>query len=214
MGDRRRFDEEVEIVLERAVLALAEGTPIFGRVAQERHEARDRDDRDAARPAVRLEGEARQHHVAAVRAAVEHRPVGVEAPVRPEPVVQRSDVANRVEPPAAVVEVLEALSVAGRPAHVRLHDREPLTGEVLHERDPHWAALRLRPAVDLEQHGRGVTDARVIGEERDRLAVERGEPIERRVDELVLHDAGRAVRQLHRLARRGVDEPRVPCRPR
>ena len=69
-------------MLERAVLALAEGPPPLGRVLEERDEARDRDDGDPGGPELGLEREPGERHVAAVRAAVEHRPVGVAAAVR------------------------------------------------------------------------------------------------------------------------------------
>ena len=212
--DRRRLDEEVEIALQRAVLALAKRPPVLRRVAEEGDEARDRHHGDAAGPALRLEGEAREHHVAAVRAAVEHRLVGREPPVRGEAIVQRCHVAHGVEPPSAVVEVLEPLPVAGRAANVRLDDGEALGGEVLDERDPHRPPLRLRAAVDLEEDRRGRLRRGAVDDERDRLAVERREALDGRCDEPVRRDSGRALRQPVRATGRRVEEPRVPRRHR
>src|SRR5207253_8257192 len=100
--------EQLAIALERAVLALAKGAPVRGRVLEERDEARDPDDVDAGRPAVGMEREAGEHHISAVRAAPEHG-----GPLGADPVVESDDVEHGVEPPPDVVQVLVAPAVAG-----------------------------------------------------------------------------------------------------
>ena len=64
-----------------------------------------------------------EHHVAAVRAAVDDRARAVDLRARAQPLVQRREIAHRVEPLLDVVEMLVALAVPRRAAHVRRGDR-------------------------------------------------------------------------------------------
>jgi hypothetical protein len=154
------------------------------------------------------------HHVAAVRAAVKHRPVGVEPLVGAQAVVERDDVAHGVEAQPHVVEVLVALAVAGRAAHVRQHDREARIDEVLDERDPHRPPLRLGTAVDLEDQRPRRLGGRREQPVRHRLTVEGLEALERRLGELRLVDATRRRREPAEPPGVALGDPDAPGRTR
>ncbi len=137
-----------------------------------------------------------EHHVAAVRAAVEHRARRVDLRPRAQPVVQRREVAHRVEPQAPVVEMLEALAVAGRAAHVRRRDRVAARDEVLRQRrearrEPR-PPLRLRAAVHGDDDRERPLALGLEQEHRDRLAVEAVEAVQLGLDEGVRVDVARA----------------------
>src|SRR5215216_3444219 len=92
---RRRLEQEVPVPRERAVLPLAERPPPLRRFLEEGDEARDADELDPRGPPLRLECKTGEDHVAAVRAAVEHR-------------------ARRVDPAGLAQRVLEGGQVAHR----------------------------------------------------------------------------------------------------
>jgi hypothetical protein len=75
-----------------------------------------------------------EHHVPAVRAAVDDGAVWVDLGARGKPGVERRKIADGVEPEPDVVEMLEPLPVAGRPADIRGGDRIPARDEELRER--------------------------------------------------------------------------------
>src|SRR5437588_12843976 len=87
VGHRRRLEQELPVVGERAVLPLACGAPVVGGVLEERHEARDADGLDPRRPELGLEREGGEHHVAAVGAAVDDRARAVDLGARAQPPV-------------------------------------------------------------------------------------------------------------------------------
>ena len=123
VGERGRLVQEVEVGVEEAVLPFANPAAVGGCVVQERDQAGDADDVDAGGPPFRLHREPGQHHVSAVRTAVERSPIGVDAFLTTEPVVERGQVGHRVEPQPAIVEVLVPPAVSGRAADVRNRDR-------------------------------------------------------------------------------------------
>src|SRR5439155_7115294 len=113
-----------------------------------------------------------------------------------EPVMQRDDVENRVEPLLYVVQVLVAPTVPGRAAHVRRGDGVPVRDEPLLQRKPLRLQLRLRAAVDPDyDRSTGV----LVEEDGNRLAVERLEAVQLRLDRVVERVVRR--RQTPRLAR-------------
>ena len=179
---RRRLDEEVAVVVERAVLALARGAPVVGRVLEERDEV---EMPTISMPAAQSSGwnaSAREHHVAAVRAPVEHRARAVDARLRCEPGVQRRRGRARSRAAAHVVEMLEPLAVPRRAADVRRRDRVAARKQVLRERrearvEPR-PPLRLRAAVDHHDDGERPVAFGPEQEHGNRLAVEAREAVQ------------------------------------
>ena len=116
-----------------------------------------------------------ERHVAAVAAARDHHPRGVELRPRADPVEQRADVLDRVLALHAVVEADEGLAEADRAAHVGIDDRDAqLVEEVVVASDERRARLALGAAVDVDDH------RPLAGEPRRRLVVEAGnlQPVE------------------------------------
>ena len=101
--------------------------------------------------------------------------------------MQRREVAHRVEPQPHVVEMLEALAVSGRAAHVRRRDRVAARDEVLRQRrearrEPR-PPLRLRAAVHGDDDRERPVAFRLEEEHGNRLAVEALVPVQLRLDE-------------------------------
>ena len=161
------------------------------------------DELDARRPELRLERERGEHHVAAVRAAVDDRARAVDLRPRREPRVQRGEIAHRVEPLLDVVEMLEALPVAGRAADVRRRDGVAAPDEVLRQRRE---AGRV-PRPPLRSRGRRARSRRRGTARRPRARRGRRERTRRRSSRSGAAparrrpvDAPRARRELARLA--------------
>src|SRR5215204_4542150 len=107
--------EELAVLLQRAVLGLAQRAAVAARVLEEGDEVGDPHDVYARRPQVRILRKGRQHHEPAVGAA--HY---ADAPVAalPEPVRRMREVLHRVHPQPYVVEVGVGLAVPRRAAYV------------------------------------------------------------------------------------------------
>ena len=91
---------------------------------EERDEVGDADDVDAGLDAVGEVRQRREHHVAAVGAAVDGHAVRVEVGLLGDPVEQGADVLDAVLALLGVVELQIGLAVAGRAADVRLDHRD------------------------------------------------------------------------------------------
>src|SRR5438309_1363624 len=193
VGERRRLDEEVVVVGERSVLALAERPPPLRGVLEERREAGYPHDVHTRRPELRLERKTGEHHVPAVGAAPQRGARRIEAFLCAQPSVERLEIADGVQPLALVVEAMEALAVARRSTHVRRDDGVAAMDEVLHDGIEARDELALGAAVDDDDNGDvSACFARTVHVQRDRLPVEGREPVHFRLDKHVPWDRVRA----------------------
>ena len=173
-----------------AVLGAAQIAAIAGGVFQERDEVGDADDVDGAGEAVVVVGHRRQHHVAAIGAAIDHDAPIIEAVVGGDPIEQRADVAHAVFAQRAVVEGEEILAVAFRAAHVRRdHGDAEFVDPVLDGRGEAGAILALGPAVDVDDDRMRARRARAIEEAGDLAVVERAPADQFGIDEGRLRNA-------------------------
>ena len=211
VGEGRHVVQKLSVVLERAVLALAGLPAPRSRVLEERHEAGDPHDVDARGPQLGLEGEAGQHHVPAVGATPQRRPLGIEV-LGSQPRVQRFEVAHGVEALPHIIEVVVALSVTGGAPHIGGGHGVAAVHEVLEHGVELGLVLPLRAAMH-HHHDRGRTPSRrrrSVQEDGDRLAVERREAVQLGLREHVGGDGVVHRRQPRGLAGLGVEEPGVP----
>ena len=153
---------------------------------QERHQVRNANHVERTADAIVVAHRHGQRHVAAVAAAGDHDPVGVEIVARGDPIQQCADVLVRPFAEHAVVELQERFAIAGRAAHVGIKHRHAQLVEVvvvaaLKDR----ARLPLGAAVNVDDHRPLAAEAgrRAVEEAGNLPAVERRPLHQLRLDE-------------------------------
>ena len=174
-----------------AILHPAQVAAVVLGVGQEGDEVGDADDVDAAQQPVAIVGHGRQHHIAAVGAAIDHHAVGVQVGPGGDPVQQRADVAHRILPLEAVVQAHIGAAVAGRAAHVGGDDGKAQLGHPeLHGRRIAGPILAFRPAVDHHDDRVRPLVRRLENERRNGLRAAVGTVEGGKADQLGLDEAG------------------------
>ena len=207
MGERR---DTLEILAHArvafvAILGAPQIAPVAAGVREERREIRDPDHADPGDEPVAIFDHRRVRHEPAVGPAIDRDALPVQTALLADPIKRRADVANRIHAPVRVVELDEILAVTGGAAHVRRHHRDlQFLHQILHERVEVRPELRLRPAVNRNQHRRTAQQPLRLVDEGGNLTPLAVDLVERVVgDELRRHErrlvepADLAVRPLH-----------------
>ena len=187
--DRRPLHQEICLGLRIAHEPRDEALPRRRDGLRKGDEIRRAEDVHGRRPVARQPRHARQHGEAAVRAAVDADPAGVDPVLLLQPFRGVLPVLHVAAAPVPLHEALVRLAVASRAADVGGEHADAAGEQVLIQRLVQGTFLRFRPTVDRQHDGRLAVEVGPVQPGRNLPAVEAREADQLDVHEIVFVQA-------------------------